>query len=440
MSRRTFNSLLLAAALLVLSGLGASAQTYGSYTPYSIFGVGDLASPGTAYNKAMGGIGVAARNNRFLNPINPAAVTARDTLAFMADYSLLQDNKIFRQGTMKSGSNTVNIGDLLISFPIWKSSAMMIGLMPLSNTGYGYSYSVTDPAVVGRTGGINYAAGGQGGIYQIFATAGVTFWRRLSLGAEFIYLFGKTEKKFTESFTDASYNGASNGHILQITAPAGKFGLQYEQPLGTKASLTLGATYRTAAKLGGHTESYRYSTGSASSDTLYYKKGVPDAVSLASEIGGGLSFRYADKFMAELDYTRSDWRNSGLDKAEGFTGNLTAGAGRSSFACAVSESWRLGFEYVPNRNDIRYYWRKITYRAGAYWKNEYYLLDGHPVNAWGVTIGATLPVFRWYNGITFGMEFGQRGSLKNNMILENCINFSVGFNLFDVWFQKFSYD
>ena len=358
----------------------------------------------------------------------------------MADYSIIQDNKIFRQGDMRSASNTANIGNLMLSFPIWRSSAMMVGIMPLSSTGYGYSYDVIDPAIIGRTGNINYIAAGQGSIYQLFASAGVTFWRRLSLGAEFIYYFGKTEKTFIESFTDASYNGASNGHILQLQAPAGKFGLQYEQPLGSKASLTLGATYRMAAKLGGYTESYRYSTGTAAADTLYYRKGSPDGVTLASEKGVGLCFRYADKFMAELDYTRSDWRSSGLDKAEAFTGNTVAGAGRSVFTTSLSESYRLGLEYVPNRSDIRYYWRRITYRAGAYWKNEYYLLDGNPVNAVGITLGATLPVFRWYNGITFGMDFGQRGSLKGDMIRERYINFSVGFNLFDIWFQKFSYE
>ena len=91
MSRKIFSSLLLS-ALLALPGLGLSAQTYGSYTPYSIFGVGDLATQGTAYNKSMGGVGIAGRSHKFLNPVNPASVTARDSLAFMGDFSLLQDN------------------------------------------------------------------------------------------------------------------------------------------------------------------------------------------------------------------------------------------------------------------------------------------------------------------------------------------------------------
>ena len=166
MSRKTFSSLLLSLIMLTAFGLGAQAQTYGSYAPYSIFGVGDLAPGGSAYNKSMGGVGIAARNNRFLNPMNPAAVTARDSLAFMADYSLLQDNKIFRQGDMISASNTMNVADFVISFPIWRSSAMMVGIMPYSDTGYGYGYLVTDPDVIGRTGNISYTASGSGSLYQ----------------------------------------------------------------------------------------------------------------------------------------------------------------------------------------------------------------------------------------------------------------------------------
>lgn len=424
--------------MLALSSLGLNAQTYGSYTPYSLFGVGDLAAPGTAYNKSMAGVGIAGRSNRFLNPINPASVTARDSLAFMADFSLLQDNKIFQQGDMTSASNTMNMSGCIISFPIWRSSAMMIGIMPYSDIGYGYSYIFDDPDIIGNAGNVAYSASGKGSLYQAFAAAGVTFWRRLSLGAEFIYHFGKLEKSFSETFSNASYNGASNGHTMQLTAPAGKFGVQYEQPIGTRSSIILGATYRTEAKLNGDVTSYRLSTGTAASDTLDFKSGVPN-VSLASEIGVGVSYRYGDKLMIEADYTRSDWRNSGMNTRDGFCGNIIGGTGRSVFSTSVSEAWRAGVEYVPARNDIRYYYRKIAYRAGVYYKNDYYMLDDNKISAYGITLGATLPIFPGYNGITLGMDFGQRGSMKNNMIRETYINFSIGVNLFDIWFQKHQY-
>ena len=157
MLRKILHRVILTAVLVAGAAFSASAQTTGTYTPYSIYGVGDLAQPGSAYSKTMGGTGVALRNNRYLNLINPAAVTARDTLAFMADFSLYNDNKVFRQAGIRSASNTFNINDLAMSFPIWRKSAMMVGIMPFSDTGFGYSFNYTDPDLIGRTGKPFYA-------------------------------------------------------------------------------------------------------------------------------------------------------------------------------------------------------------------------------------------------------------------------------------------
>lgn len=445
MSGRTFSKLIIAASALLISAVCANAQTYGSYAPYSIFGVGDLSAPGTAYNRSMGGVGVAGRSNKFINPVNPASITARDTLAFMADFSVYSDNKMFQQGNMKNASNTANIGDLIMTFPILsRASALMIGIMPYSNTGYGYSETYDDPSLIGKTGYINYTANGQGAIYQAFAGAGVTFFKRISLGAQFNYYFGQTEKSYYESFNDASYNGAKGGYDMQLNALGGKFGVQYEQPLGTKATVTLGATYTLASNLKGFVEGYRYSSGTAAVDTLYHNIDTlannPGKVKLASEIGVGINFKYGDKFMAEFDYTRSDWTKSGLDLTPGFAGNLQPGIGHSVFSTSISEAYRFGMEYTPNRTDIRYYFRKVSYRAGAYYKKDYYLLDGQGINSMGVTLGMTLPITNRNTGITLGIDFGQRGSMTDNLIRERYINFNIGISIFDTWFVKYHYD
>lgn len=99
-------------SVFLFIGLSVHAQdetygTYGSYSPYSIFGIGDISKEGTAYNKSMGGVGIATRNRRFINYLNPAAVTARDTLSFMADFGLSQSNKLFAQGDLRSGKQHI---------------------------------------------------------------------------------------------------------------------------------------------------------------------------------------------------------------------------------------------------------------------------------------------------------------------------------------------
>lgn len=436
MSRRILNRWFLTAILAACAAVSAHGQATGTYTPYSIYGVGDLSQPGSAYNKTMGGVGVAVRNNRYINLINPAAVTARDSLAFMADFSLYSDNKIFNQGGIKSASNTFNINNLVMSFPIWRSSAMMVGIMPYSDTGFGYSFDYTDPLVIGQTGNINYSAKGTGSIYKAFAAAGVTFFKSLSLGVQWNTYFGQVEKNFYTEFNDASYNSIRNGTKGRMTGNNFKFGLQYEQRIGTKYSVTVGATYTTAASLSGEMESFRFAGGSAASDTLSYRidrLGVDSKVRLASEVAVGVTFQERGRWAASFDYSRSDWRDSGLDAARGFTAS-------SAFAASVTEAYRLGFEIVPNRNDIRYYLNHVAYRVGAYHKKDYYLLNGRPVASTGVTFGVTLPIVNGYNGLTLGVDLGQRGSLTGDMVRERYVNFSVGFNLFDIWFRKYQYD
>ena len=436
MSRRILHSAILTVLLAAGAAFSASGQTTGTYTPYSIYGVGDLAQPGSAYSKTMGGTGVALRNNRFLNLINPAAVTARDSLAFMADFSLYNDNKLFQQAGVKSASNTFNINDLAMSFPIWRKSAMMVGIMPFSDTGFGYSFNYTDPDLIGRTGNITYSATGTGSIYKAFAAAGVTLFKRLSLGVQWNYYFAKLDKVYSTEFNDASYNGILNGTTTNVTGNSFKFGVQYEQPIGTKHALTVGATYSLPVKLRGSMESYRYSAGSAVSDTLYYKMdnlGVDSKVEIPSELAVGISFQERGRWVVTFDYSRSDWRTSGLDGARGFTAS-------SLFASSVAQTFRAGFEIVPNRNDIRYYFNHVAYRVGAYHKKEYFLLNGKEVASTGITLGVTLPIVNNYNGFTIGVDLGQRGALSGEMIRERYVNISIGFNLFDIWFRKPQYE
>ena len=109
MIRKIEKLFLLSVFLIISFSVSAQEGTYGAYSPYSIFGIGDISKEGTAYNKSMGGTGIATRNRRYINYLNPAAVTARDSLSFMADFGLVQTNKMFAQGDLTSGNNTFNI-------------------------------------------------------------------------------------------------------------------------------------------------------------------------------------------------------------------------------------------------------------------------------------------------------------------------------------------
>ena len=427
------------AMIVAGSSLHAQDGAYTGFTPYSIFGIGDLFTQGSAYNKSMGGVGIATRNRRYINYLNPASVTARDSLSFMLDMSVAQNNRYFAQGDMTSGSNTFNINSITISFPIaYPHAAMLVGIAPFSSTGYRYSYVLDDPAVIGNTGNAVYYSAGNGGTYQMFASAGVTFWKRLSLGVEGRMLFGNIAKENVFSFSKSAYSNINSGNNLVLRGNSVKVGLQYEQPLGSGTTLGVGATYSTTTKLRGTSEAYRVSVGSSQSDTLRFSRDTLGLtmgnVYVPSEIGVGISINHSDNWRAEINYTRSDWTSSGMDVAKGF-----AVKGSSSFDTRVSQTLRAGFEIVPNRNDIRYYYKRCAYRVGAYYENSSFAVDGNQVKDMGLTFGASLPVFRLYNSVSFAVALGQRASTAGNMIRERYVNFTLGFSFHDMWFRKFTY-
>ena len=436
MIRKIERILLLSAFLIIGVTLSAQDGTYGAYTPYSIYGIGDLSKEGTAYNKSMGGTGIAARNRRVINYLNPAAVTARDSLSFMADFGLTESNKVFKQGDIRSAHNTFNIYDFVMSFPIYRSSAFMVGLTPFSDMGYDFSSYETDPNIIGNTGNITYDSYGTGSVYQLFVGAGVTFWKQLSLGAEMIYYFGNLDKVTNMDYANSSYRSVNSGSELTVRGVTGKFGLQYEQKLGGDVSMVIGATYRMGTDMKGYSKNYRYANQSSVTDTLKYSVDTlaGSGMKFGDEIGIGIAVKGGERWSAEFNYVRSDWSNSGFDTAPGFSV-----IGESRFTSTVSQSFRAGFEFVPNRNDIRYYYKKCAYRAGVYYDQAYYKLDGHNVNSMGLTLGVTLPVFRLYNGISLGVDLGQRASTRNNMIRERYVTFNIGFNIHDIWFRKVQY-
>ena len=434
MFARVRNSLF-ALAVLVLSAGSLGAQTdgtYGGFSPYSVFGLGQMHQGGTSWNRGMGGVGIAARNHRFINILNPASMTARDSLSFMADMGLGGRMSLFKEGNVQAFNTTFNIDDIAISFPMWRHTAFMVGVTPLSDVGYNITYQEMDVFTQQR----QFTSVGNGGTYQLFAAAAATFWNRLSVGAQFNYTFGNISKKSSIVNGDESYRTMVSGDSLQVNNFSAKFGIQYDQPLSGQDVITVGATYKISTPMLGHSVHYREL---GSYDRKREAAELKDkGLRMGDELGVGISFRRGDALMVEVDYTRSDWSRSKLDQVKGFSN-----VGDVVFAPSVGQSFRVGGEFTPNRNDIRsgfvHFLRRSTFRGGAYFDQSYYTVDGAHVNSVGITLGMTLPVFRWYNGLSIGLELGRRG-LATSQVKENYFGFNVGFNIFDIWFQKRAYE
>lgn len=430
----------LAAFLLTAAIQPARAQdpvAGNGFSPYSLFGIGDLIRQGTSYNLSMGGIGIGDRNVRYMNLLNPAGITAREAKSFMMDFGLENRNVLYQgnaatslsetaSGVLKSANNTFNMHHVAVSLPIARAGAFKLGIAPYSTVSYKFQADETSDALIAEAGDIRYTKEGSGGIYQVFLGAGVTLWKRLSLGADADYYFGKIDRNSSATFrSSSSYRSLSSGWRYNVSCFGGKFGLQYEQPFSNTTSAVIGLTYTLPTRLRGEETRYAYGETSTVTDTIISRTGTLDSYRMPAELGAGITIRGADKWMVGFDYTRADW--NGIDFG-GYPG--------VDFATGVAQSFRGGFEITPNRYDVRrgHWLRRLTYRAGVYHELSHLCLNGSQIAATGITAGVGIPVFRYYNSINVGLELGQRGTLKNNLVRERYFLFTLSFNLHDIWF------
>ena len=418
----------LIASLCGFKAVGQDVDALGSYSPYSIFGIGKMSYEGSAYNHAMGGIGIGMRDNGYINYVNPAAITARDTLSFMLDFGLNQQNHYNKDNMTRSAYNVFNMQNVAFTFPIYKKSAFIVGISPFSDVGYKFQYTETDPDIVASMGDVKYRKYGTGSIYQLFFGGAVLLFDRISIGAQAIYYFGYLNKHNDILFNSSSmYNTIYTGWDYKVHCFSGKFGLQYIQPIKRNNSqLVIGGTYRLGNNLKGDMVKYAFSAA----DTVLYNGAGKASLDIADELGVGISYRVNDKWAVGVDYVQQNWYGSSFPDNNMWT----------NFSAADARYYRAGFEFTPNMYDIRYYMKRVTYRAGAYFEQSYMKVNGHQVNSFGITFGASFPIYRWHNAVSVAVDIGQRGTLRHNLVRERYINFIININLHDIWFVKYRYD
>ena len=99
-------------------------------TAESTFGIGEAQAQEFYLNNALGGVGVAMRTGNYLNPLNPASLSAINTTIFETGISgtvvYLTDNSL-SQEAFTSTLSYLNLG-----FPIHEGVAVSGGLLPYS--------------------------------------------------------------------------------------------------------------------------------------------------------------------------------------------------------------------------------------------------------------------------------------------------------------------
>ena len=280
------NRILCCLALMAMSAMGAYAQN-GTNSPYSQYGLGDMADQGVGFNKGMSGVGLAFRKGNEVNPLNPASYSSVDSLSMIIDAGLSgQITNYDENGTTMSAKGG-GFDYVTALFRMFKNVGVNVGIMPYSNIGYSYSSS-TQLSEVNTTVPVKYE--GNGGVHQLFIGAGWNVIKPLSIGFNIAYLWGEYERTVTS--TNTSINVLSRQYSASVNSWKLDLGLQYDQPISKTDFITLGATFTPGHNLKSDPECKVVSrnTSIGKSDTTSYI--INNVLDIPTTWGVGLAYRH----------------------------------------------------------------------------------------------------------------------------------------------------
>lgn len=405
-------------------------------SPYTRFGIGDIDRNGFNNSKAMGGLSTGLRANNQINYMNPAALSAQDTMSFILDLGVKGVFKDMQSSTTSANFKDFTFDHLAMSFPIKRWWFASFGITPYSKIGYDIQQIGDYPLI--DTINIHYNYYGNGGINQLFISNSFLLFNKLSIGFNINYLFGSIEQ-YNQAYLDRedSY-GIVVADEISLKKLTYDFGMQYSGELSEEIFYVLGLTYSNQIKFNSTknttvlmTENYSlyniniidYLASNsknvdtiASSVTNNYKVDVPARYSI------GFTTGIKNKLTLGFDYSYQDWENiKSLNVNDNF---------------GTDQSFNFGFEYIPNKFSLRDYYKKINYRAGAYLNSTYLKLNDKQINNYGITFGLGFPLTNQRTSLNLSYSYGKRGTTTNGLIEENYHTFGINITLYDFWFIK----
>lgn len=385
-----------------------------SHHPFSRYGVGEIVYEGFAQNRALGGISAGLRFNNRINYQNPASYTSQDTNSFVFDVGLQTAQNQFSTKNSEMIKNETNLNYMAIGFPVtskWKSS---IGILPYSNTGYEISVS-------SETGQKtqHYGYDGNGGLRKFYIGNAYEFNDNFSIGFNYYYLFGTIKNTSNIQWNDPEayrFEDLLTKKKIKVNSHVFNIGAQYNTEIFENYNLTLGASYDLSPGFKGeqttmHTTNIDTVRPPAKSFNKKYPSNLLLGFSLSNQkITWGADFKY------------TSWSN-----LSNFS-NITD-----------SYSFHTGIQYVPEREALKNYFKKINYRLGAYYKDGYYSFDGETIKDFGITFGLGLPLKYKKTNFNISCQLGKKGKVDNGLIEKRYAIINFGITFFDFWFVQQKY-
>ncbi len=443
---------ILVVAMFLLSfqvGYSQTSHSPNTFSPYTMYGLGDCVSPTTASQRGMGGVCVAMRPNMYVGPsgvhmevnyMNPASV------AFMPPKTALFSFGGVCRGYLGQGwgydysgnyvstrgaRNSASMNDIGLSVPISRTLALGLSLVPTTIVGYRITSIGNEEDISQSIGRTLYTYTGEGGVSEFKASLGGRITKNFSIGASIGYYFGNIDKSCQATMvnmisSETSYRYVANTSNLHISEWFLDAGFIYTFRLSKDGYLNVGGTFRSASFIDAPTNKATYVTDGTAMDTISTYSGN-DEIKIPLKIAGGLFYNNS-KISVGLDYEFQDYSGA-FDTSYETTG----------YSLSTQSQIRLGFAYTPNQFDLYETYKRLTYKAGFKYGKSYLVKDGYQMKSGSFTLGLDIPLKRGtLNKVSIALEVGMRGKHIEGQIKESFYKLNVGFAFFgdDMWFHR----
>lgn len=451
---RIFNAII---AVVMLLPLGVTAQTLTSsvntYSPYSMYGLGELSTPGTVMQRSMGGVGVAMFSTTSVNMLNPAAFGYTPRQSFLFNFEVegghFQNSQNKYAGAssskVKTAYNTLNIHNISFQMPLAGGVGLGFSLSPYSSVGY--SIYRDDLSQVGQTGRWRYEYAGEGDVSEVKIGVGWAPTKKFSFGASMIYYWGNIDRSYKTISKDiiigsGEYSSTVGIDTYDVSRIKAQVGLMWNPILKTDEILSFGATYDLGGELKPDMVKYVY-VDNLLSTTVRQENDGALPLKLPKQLAAGVFYQNL-KFRVGADYAYQAWGNDN-------TSIMENGDNGVEVAYTNTHTVKVGFQYTPRYTDVRNYLRRVAYRVGARYGDYYQTYGGEKIQQLAITAGFGFPVQLFgRSSVDFGVEWGVRGMGNKTVMVDNAkvglvnqqyIKFSLGLSLFgeDEWFMMRKY-
>ncbi|KPM49310.1 hypothetical protein [Jiulongibacter sediminis] len=398
-------------------------------TPYSVFGIGELAEPTAASQEMMGGTGASFANAFYINQINPALLVKNRVAS---GYKYVAFNVGFRGNARTITTENLsqrdfgfNLDNLSLTVPVTTNWAMGASLRPYSMVDHKTKY---DEAIIGAENEVyTKEVYNTGGISRASFTNSFRIFNSLYVGLEANYNFGTINKDSSSYLFGNASNQLRTNTRYAMKGGGLKFGMAYQQKLNDKWQVNIGGAVERSAELKGDVLRTFGSYADVGNGPFITR--VPDTLALndisvktPTQYRVGISLESPFKWIFAADYHTTKWSTAQ---------NLDALAERIK---NDTEEYKFGLEYLPNSSSTRYL-SQVFYRLGYSTSQTAYVINGTRIKDNKFSMGVSVPMgYRNPSYVNLGVAFGNRGVITNNLIRENYVRLSISATLLSPWF------